>query len=378
MKSPPLRHSFRTAWWIAAGSLLFTAWLGHALLPILTPFAAALLLTYICYPAQKWLTNHRLNPSLASILVMLGLMLAGIAFLLILLPLLFQQLQALYGAFLKLFTLLQTRWLPDLQIRLGFSFSLDLQHLTDWLSQHSDSLRAAMPQILKSLGSQSLVLIQILANIVLTPVVFFYLLRDASTLMPRLINLTPRRFEPTVNALLRDSDRILGEFLRGQLTVMAIMAVVYSSGLWLVGLNAALPVGLLSGLLTFIPFVGSTTGLLLGTLAAFTQHGDLMGVWPTLLVFLLGQSLESNFITPKLVGERIGLHPVAVIFALMAFGQLFGFIGVLLALPSAAVLQVGLQHLLHEYRQSRFYRSAPRHRTHTATQPTDTSTKDSI
>jgi predicted PurR-regulated permease PerM len=138
--------------------------------------------------------------------------------------------------------------------------------------------------------------------------------------------------------------------------VMTIMTVIYSTGLWLVGLKAALPLGLLTGILTFIPFVGSTIGLILGTLIALTQFGSLMGVVPTLLVFLAGQSLESNFITPKLVGERIGLHPVAVIFALMAFWQLFGFIGVLLALPMAAILQVGLSHAIRHYRASQFYR----------------------
>lgn len=362
MKSPPLRHSFRSAWLPVAATLLFTLWLGYALLPILTPFAAALLLTYICYPAQKWLTSRRINANLAAILVLLGLTLAGCAFLLVLVPLLIQQMQAFYSAFINLFTMAQASWLPDLQTRLGLSFTLDIQHLTDWISRHSEGLSAAMPGLLKSLGSQGLALAQILINLALIPVVFFYLLRDADMLTPRLLKLAPRRIAPTMSSLLAEIDSVLGEFLRGELTVMAIMAVVYGGGLWLVGLDTALPVGLLSGLLTFIPYVGSTIGLLLGTASALSQYGNLTGILPTLIVFLIGQSLESNFITPKLVGERIGLHPVAVIFALMAFGQLFGLIGVLLALPMAAVLYVGLRHLVVEYRRSRFYRDLPRRR----------------
>ncbi|SFN16489.1 Predicted PurR-regulated permease PerM [Formivibrio citricus] len=339
-----------------AAALFLTGWLGYALMPILTPFAAALLLTYIGYPAHHWLVRHRINPSLAALLSMLGLLLALLAVMLILLPLLFQQVQALYGAVGKFVALAQSRWLPELQIRLGPNVLPDFEHLGTWASEHSESLRAAAPEILKGLGSRGMFLLQLATNIVLTPVVFFYFLRDSDRLIPRLLRLVPRRFEPTVSTLLKDIDAVLGAFLRGELMVMSIMSFLYTAGLWAVGLNGALPLGLLTGILTFIPFVGSTIGLVLGSLAAFTQFGSLIGVLPTLTVFLIGQSLESNFITPKLVGERIGLHPVAVIFALMAFWQLFGFIGVLLALPMAAILQVGLSHAMRHYRASHFYR----------------------
>lgn len=371
MKRPPARHTSHPAFWGIVAATLLLAWLGHALLPVLTPFAAALLLTYICFPGQQWLVRHRFNPNLAAILIMLGLGLLALAFLLLLLPLLFQQMQALYAGIGKAFTLIQSSWLPQLQARFGINIPLDLEHLKALLAQNSDSLRAALPEILKSLGSRSLAIVHLITNLVLTPVVFFYFLRDAGDITPRLLQLAPRQFAPAISRLLGDIDSVLGEFLRGQITVILIMCVIYTCGLWLVGLDAALPIGLLSGLLTFIPFVGSTIGLILGTFAAFTQHGDLMGVWPTLLVFLIGQSLESNFITPKLVGERIGLHPVAVIFSLMAFGQLFGFIGVLLALPMAAILYVGIQHLLREYRESRFYRTPSRNQPRSTTTPKD-------
>ncbi|MBS1154222.1 MAG: putative permease [Proteobacteria bacterium] len=357
MKSPLARRSSYAAWWAILAGIFLLGWLGYALLPILTPFAAAILLTYICHPAQKWLTRHRINPNLAVILVLLGLLLLGGGFLLVLLPLLFQQMQALYGGLGKLFALAQSSWLPQLQAWLGVNIAFDLEHLRTWLTANSDSLRAAVPEILKDLGSKGMAIVQIVANLVLTPVVFFYFLRDASEIVPRLLQLAPRRYAQGLSTLLADIDSVLGEFLRGQLTVMLAMSVIYSGGLWLIGLDAALPVGIVSGLLTFIPYVGSTTGLLLGALTAFTQYGDLMGLWPTLLVFLVGQTLESNFITPKLVGERIGLHPVAVIFALMAFGQLFGFIGILLALPLAAMLHVGLKHLVRHYHASPFYRT---------------------
>lgn len=357
MKSPLARRSSPALWWSLGAALVLLGWLGYSLLPVLTPFVAAILFTYICFPAQSWLQRHRVDPNLAAVLVMLGLLALGGAFLLVLLPLLFQQLQALYGGLAKLFTLAQAHWLPQLQARLGVEIAFDLAHLKDWLAENSDSLKAAMPGVLKSLSSQGGAMLNLLTNAVLTPVVFFYFLRDAGDIAPRLLQLVPLRLLGRVKALLTEIDDVLGQFLRGQLTVMLVMAVIYSSGLWLAGLDAALPVGLISGLLTFIPYVGATAGLLLGALSAFTQFGSVIDLWPTLLVFMVGQTLESNIITPKLVGERIGLHPVAVIFALMAFGQLFGFIGVLLALPMAAVLQVALKHMLNHYRSSRYYRS---------------------
>ncbi|MDR3411854.1 MAG: AI-2E family transporter [Formivibrio sp.] len=356
MKRPLARRSSSSAWWAVLAFVFLLGWLGYALLPILTPFVAAILLTYICLPAQKWLTRHRISPDFAAILVMLGLsMLAG-AFLLVLLPMLFLQMQALYGGLGKLFALAQSSWLPQLQARLGVNIPFDLEHLRSWLAANSDSLRTVVPEILKGLGSKGMAIVQIIANVVLTPVVFFYFLRDANDIAPRLLQFSPRRYVHGISALLDDIDSVLGEFLRGELTVMLVMSVIYSGGLWMIGLDAALPVGLISGMLTFIPYVGATIGLLLGALTAFTQYGNVFDLWPTMLVFLVGQTLESNFITPKLVGKRIGLHPVAVIFALMAFGQLFGFIGVLLALPMAAILYVGLKHLIHYYHATRFYR----------------------
>lgn len=356
MKRPFSRYSPYPALAGITAAVALLALLSYALLPILTPFAAALLLTYICYPAQKKLVSKGINPNIAAILVLSGLALLGLAFLLILLPLMFEQLQALYTALGKLFTLAQQHWLPLLQAKLGVNIQLDFAHFKDLLAQNSDTLRSAMTNILKNIGSSGMAVAQVFTNIVLTPVVFFYFLRDANDIAPRAMQLAPRRHAHALARLITEIDLVLGEFLRGQITVMIIMSGFYIIGLSVIGLDSALPIGLLTGMLTFIPFVGATLGLLLGSFAAFTQYGDLMGIWPTLAVFLIGQTLESNFITPKLVGDRIGLHPVAVIFSLMAFGQLFGFIGVLLALPSAAVLYVCIKRLISFYQSSRLYR----------------------
>jgi len=190
----------------------------------------------------------------------------------------------------------------------------------------------------------------------LIPIVLFYLLRDWDILVGQVDNMIPRRYYTTVSQIKHEIDAVLSEFLRGQLTVMIMMAAFYVVGLWAVGLKFALPVGLITGLLVFVPYLGVGLGMLLGTIAAVLQFGTVTGVALVWTVFALGQLIESFFVTPKFVGERIGLHPVAVIFALLAFAQVFGFFGILLALPASAAILVGLRHLQARYRSSEVYK----------------------
>jgi predicted PurR-regulated permease PerM len=194
-----------------------------------------------------------------------------------------------------------------------------------------------------------------LANLVLVPVVTFYLLRDWDVLVARIHELIPRQQEPTVAKLARASDEVLGQFLRGQLTVMVALGVIYTTGLWLIGLDLALLVGMIAGLVSFVPYLGTIVGILLAGVAALMQFGDAMHLLYVAIVFAVGQSLEGMILTPLLVGDKIGLHPVAVIFAVMAGGQLFGFVGVLIALPVAAVVVVILRHMREVYTASELY-----------------------
>jgi predicted PurR-regulated permease PerM len=201
-----------------------------------------------------------------------------------------------------------------------------------------------------------MLLIALLINLVLIPVVMFYLLRDWPILVTRLDELTPRRWLTKTRTVAREIDNVLGEFIRGQLSVMVVLATYYAVGLTIAGLQFALPIGILTGLLVFIPYVGFGLGLVLGLLAAVLQWHGLPGFVAVLAVYGIGQILEGYVLIPWLVGDRIGLHPLAVIFALLAFGQLFGFAGVLLALPVSAALLVGLRHLRAEYHESPLYR----------------------
>jgi len=197
--------------------------------------------------------------------------------------------------------------------------------------------------------------ISILVNLALIPVVMFYLLRDWDRIAERLYTLVPRDWLPKTRTIVSDVDRVLAEFLRGQLMVMLVLAVYYAVALTLVGLERGGAIGVLTGLLVFIPYVGYGLGLVLGVLSALLQWSGWGFFIAVLAVYAIGQLLEAYVLVPYLVGDRIGLHPLAVIFALLAFGQLFGFAGVLLALPASAVLLVGLRHLRAAYFASPVY-----------------------
>jgi predicted PurR-regulated permease PerM len=212
--------------------------------------------------------------------------------------------------------------------------------------------------LLAGVKTGSLIIISVLVNLALIPVVMFYVLRDWNMIGERLDSLVPRDWLAKVQTIVHDIDLVLAEFLRGQVLVMIVLAAYYTIGLTVVGLDRALAIGVLTGLLVFIPYVGFGLGLVLGVLAALLQwHG-----WPAFLAVLavygVGQVLEAYVLVPWLVGDRIGLHPLAVIFALLAFGQLFGFAGVLLALPASAALLVGLRHLRAAYLDSPVYRGS--------------------
>jgi predicted PurR-regulated permease PerM len=192
-------------------------------------------------------------------------------------------------------------------------------------------------------------------------VLAFFFLRDWDLLVERVGALVPRDHYETVRKLARESDSVLGGFLRGQLLVMLILGVLYAIGLWAVGLNLGVLIGLIAGLLTFVPYLGPASIVVFGGVAALVQFGD----WPHLAgvaaVFTIGQVIESYWLTPKLVGDRIGLHPMAVIFSVLVGGQLFGFLGMLLALPVAAVANVLLHYAVERYRISRMYQGEHPH-----------------
>jgi len=255
-------------------------------------------------------------------------------------------------------TWFQTTAKPWLEGHFGISPDvLDTQKIIDMLQEHWSEAGGFAKTVLTQVSKSGLTLVGWILNIVMVPVVAFYLLRDWDILVERIHALVPRSIEPIVARLSRESDDVLGAFLRGQLSVMVALGVFYGVGLSLVGLSVGPLIGMIAGLISFVPYLGAITGVVMAVIAALVQYHDWAHVVFVLIVFAVGQTLEGYVLVPKLVGDRIGLHPVAVIFAVLAGGELFGFLGVLLALPVASVVMVLLRYAHERYTASDLYRT---------------------
>jgi len=336
--------------------IVFLIWL---LGPVLMPFAVAAMLAYLGDPLADRLEHMGLNRTLSASIVFTVLLLAVIGVLLLLIPLISRQIENFieysphYAAWAQ-----QTAW-PWLQTKLHLDPRMfDSDRLLEAIKEHVGSIGGVAAVVLGKVTHSGAGIVLWLTNLVLIPVVAFYLLRDWDRMVAKIDQMLPRSIEPTVAHLARESDNILGAFVRGQLLVMLALGTFYGVGLGLIGLSVGLLIGMVAGLLSFVPYLGFMIGFVAAIIAALVQFGD----WTHLLlvcgVFAVGQLLEGYVLVPRLVGNKIGLHPVAVMFAVLAGGYLFGFLGVLLALPAASVIVVLMRYLLERYRLSELYNEA--------------------
>lgn len=346
-----LRHYL----WIAA-AVLVAYFALTTLGAVLTPFLVGAILAYLGTPLVDALERRGVHRNIGTTFVVLLFGIAILGLFVVLVPLVQAEVTLVMKRAPELLTVFNERVLPWLERHLGIAITLDLATLREILADNIEHVRAIGLQLLSGVRTGGRLLLTILINIALVPVVMFYLLRDWNRIVERIDDLLPRRWEGKVREVARQIDGVLAEFLRGQVSVMVVLAVYYAIALSAVGLNQAIAIGVLTGLLVFIPYVGFGLGLVLGIVAALLQWTG----WPfflsVLAVYAVGQLLENYVLLPYLVGDRIGLHPLAVIFALLAFGQLFGFAGVLLALPVSAALLVALRHLRAAYGESPLYR----------------------
>jgi predicted PurR-regulated permease PerM len=323
--------------------------------PILAPFLAAAMLAYIFDPLVDKLEARGISRSIGTVIAVFVMLIAVVLMLVIILPLFYQEISQLTQMIPNFVEHLKTNVIPWISEKTGVAINLDPSSFRQFMQENLSDASGIAKRVFATVGTGGLAVVAVLVNLALIPIVLFYVLRDWDILVAQVDSIIPRRFHATVTQITREIDAVLSEFLRGQLMVMLIMAAFYVIGLWAVGLKFALPVGLITGLLVFVPYLGVGLGMVLGTVAAVMQFDSITGVALVWAVFGVGQLVESFFVTPKFVGERIGLHPVAVIFALLAFGQVFGFFGVLLALPASAAILVGLRHLQANYQASAVY-----------------------
>lgn len=344
----------QTGLWIAAGLALL--WLLYLLSPILAPFLLAAIVAYISNPLVERGTQWGLPRIVAVLIVIVALSFAFVGLLLIVIPMLQDEVIKMVEHAPDAIDSLNQNVMPWLREHFGIRLRLDPASLRKLINSNLSSLQGLGVHLLTSLKIGGAALIGIVTTLLLVPVVLFYLLLDWHQLIARVDAAIPRDWHPKTIAITRDIDAVLSEFLRGQLLVMLALAAYYSSALAFAGLPSALPVGILTGMLCFIPYIGFGLGFILALSVAALQFQGLEPVLIVLAIYGVGQAVESFLLTPYLVGDRIGLHPLAVLFALMAFGQLFGFTGVLLALPLSAALLIGLREVRALYLASRFYR----------------------
>jgi predicted PurR-regulated permease PerM len=347
--------------WFALALVIGTGWLLYRLSPVVTPFAIAAGLAYLGDPLVDRLQrlhifSWQVGRTAAVVMVFLLMIAAFVVGVLIALPLLRDQVQHLVDRAPAMLNWLVGTLVPWLQDTLGLStFELDPESVADAARAYWKEAGTALMGVLGSVSRGGQAVLAWLVNLVLIPVVTFYLLRDWDNLVAGVRSLLPRNIEVDVSTVFAEIDQVLGAFIRGQLMVMFALGVVYAVGLWMIGLDLAFIIGASAGLLSIVPYLGTFVGVAAALVAAVFQFQDFLHPLLVLVVFGAGQSLEGMVLTPKLVGDRIGLHPVAVIFAVLAGGQLFGFLGILLALPVAAALNVLVHHLKDRYRRSDLY-----------------------
>jgi predicted PurR-regulated permease PerM len=335
---------------------LLLALLTYLLLPILGPFVIGIGLAYMADPFADRLQARGYSRTVAVVIVFLVITLLIGAGLLLLLPLFFRQLQSLVALIPDIQAWVDNIMLPYLQTRLDVDLqSLELDLLARTLSSEWQQAGGIASQIMSYVTTSTMGLLAAIGSAMLVPVVGFYLLRDFDVLTANIREILPRNIEPKVSLWVGECDEVLSAFVRGQLLVMFALGLIYGTGLSLVGLNYAMLIGLIAGLASIVPYLGFAVGFMAAILVALFQFDSYMVLFAVTAVFVVGQALESMILTPLLIGDRIGLHPVAVIFAVLAGGQLFGFVGMLLALPIAAVIMVLLRHLHEGYRNSSLY-----------------------
>ncbi len=352
----PENYFRRVPWWaygLLALSLVATF---HFLGSVLTPFIAAFVLAYLFRPVAVLFQTLGVPRNFAVLLVFLLIIALVALVVLLLIPPLQQQTLLLIDMLPAILDWTQEVAVPWVTSRLGVdSANLGFDRLREALQENLGQAGTLVTAVLRRITTSSFAIAAFITNLLLLPVVTFYLLRDWEDMWASLAGMVPRPLLPTAYDLAREADERLAGFLRGQLLVMLVLGTWYGVGLWLAGVEFAILIGVFAGLVNFVPYLGFAVGFAAALASALFTGADPLTYLFISIVFLSGQALEGSVVTPYLVGDRIGMHPVMVIFLVLAGGKLFGFVGILMALPAGAVIAVFVRHLRDSYKRSQLY-----------------------
>ena len=344
----PLRLRDHWHWLVGGAALLAMLWV---LGPILMPFVVGGILAYVGDPVVDWLEERGFSRTWGVVLVFATITLSIALLILMIAPMIHAQTLTLITAAPEALRWIQDVGMPKIGINVPDNLKIDANYISRWVSEHWQEATGAAGVVAQS----GLAVLATIANIALIPVVAFYLLRDWDRMVESCDRFTPPRWRPLTRRLARECDDVLGSFIRGQGLVMVAMAIYYTVTLSIAGLKLSLVVGLIAGTLTFVPYLGFAVGFAAAMIAVLVQEPSFWPIIWVCIIFGIAQMLEGNVLVPMLVGDKIGIHPVTVIFAIMAGGQLMGFTGVLIALPVAAILAVLFRELNRRWRSSAFY-----------------------
>ena len=354
LSTPETKNGHNWVFWLTIFAIFCLA--VYALKSVLMPFIVGILIGYLLNPFTAKFEKFGLNRTIATLLVLSIILLISIPAIIILFTVINEQLMRFTASIPDYITTLTAKIDPFLQNLQKDFPSISADKIKEGLKEEAANNLKILSNILKKLISGSFAIINILSLLLITPIVAFYMLRDWRPFVIRVDNLLPRQSKTTIRGIAKDIDKTIAGFLRGQISVCLILGAFYSICLHFIGLELGILVGFLAGIISFIPYVGAITGLIISLLIAFAQFDNYTPIIQVAIVFGIGQFLEGNFLTPKFIGENVGLHPVWVIFALLAGGALLGFLGLLIAIPVAAIIGVLIRHAINNYKKSSLYR----------------------
>lgn len=341
--------------WLVAGFIGGAILLLYLLGPVLQPFFVAAILAYLGNPLVERMQSWGVSRSIAvAILFLIGAMVL-VLLALIIIPILLKEVNNLINQIPDAIAWTQGVGIPWITAHIPADFQMNVSSLKASLLDTVRGNQDVIARVAKKISQSGLSFIGKAIDIILIPVVTFYLLRDWHKMVPGIRRLLPRNIEPTVTQLTNTYNEVLSAFLRGQLLIMFVLGCYYTLGLWVVGLQMALLIGLLAGLLSIIPYLGFGVGIIVAAIAAYVQAHAWMPVIYVVIVFSIGQVLEGMILTPLLIGDKTGLHPVAVIFSILVGGHFFGLVGALIAVPTAAGIMVLIRFATRRYLASRIY-----------------------
>lgn len=335
-------------------SLVLFFWFLYLISSVLTPFIVAIIIAYFLNPLVGKLQNYRISRAASSLIILsLFLFISGFALVLIL-PLLYNQSLSLIRYLPSYFDFLVVEIYPKI---VDFSAGIGFQISKDYHDYLNDSVLSgaigSYSGLLADLMRSGMAIFNVLSLLFITPLLVFYMIKDWNVFMKKINDHLPSRYKSDIVKIILEIDGNLSGYVKGQFNVCLILGLIYSIGLTISGLNFGFLIGFLTGIISFIPFVGMALGALVALVVGAFQWGLNLGYFiPVISVFLIGQIIESNFLTPRLVGNKIGLHPVWMVFGLFVFGVLFGFMGVILAIPLTAIFGVIIKFLASSYKKS--------------------------